>query len=129
MGFTVESDDEVKRVRKVFLGPTPRNGEGGILLPFHASYEAYRAFAVLAAGGLTLLGLLGFPGGPALVVWALALSVLGATAFTRAVDHDRPAGAALRSGLAALRGYRPAPAPRRERITTARRVKITRTPL
>ncbi len=111
----VRPDDEVYRVRAVWLGPR------GLTLPWTARYLAYAIWlvvfgAVLFVEWVTPLRV-GVP-----PVWEVCLSVLATYWLTGFVDHDRPP----RSLIELVRNETTAPrgATSQRRSVTGRRVRI-----
>lgn len=106
-------DDEVYRVRAVWLGPQ------GFTLPWLARYLAYGIWlvvflAILLFEALTPLEV-GLP-----PVWEVVISVLVAYAAMSFVDHDRPLGSVVATVLHETTAPRPAPRVKRVRVQTDR---------
>ena len=139
MSLRLEPDDEISRFRKVWMGPSARNGSGAVTLPFQATYVAWGFFALF----FTILAFLGaatpLPNGTESVAWWVVLSIAGSYLLSAMLDFDKPAFATLYGAIRFLlmqatirrNRYRAkvAPATGRTVALTARPLKITRTPL
>ena len=139
MSLRLEPDDEISRFRKVWMGPSARNGSGAMTLPFQATYVAWGFFALF----FTVFAFLGattpLPNGTESVAWWAVLSVAGSYLLSSMLDFDKPAFPTLYGAIrfllmqARIRRARyhakVTPPTRRTVAFAARPMKITRTPL
>lgn len=110
----LRSDDDLYRVRSVWLGPT------GTTLPWAARYLAYGVglgFAVFVLLLRAATPLSGTPG-----TWDVGFVVLATYAVMGVVDHDRPVRSVIQTCVAEARAPRN-PKPTARRATVRVRIK------
>jgi hypothetical protein len=93
----LRADDDIKRIRSVWLGPT------GWTLPFAARYTAWGLWFGLWMGFLLLAAVLPFvPVSLVTILYGGCIAVVAATYAMTLVDYERPLPAAVRTLLADL---------------------------